>query len=70
MYTPTCPPPPHTHMRCSIGGATGYRVIELTGLTEGSTLIVGGKEVEVHIYVYIYIYVLYMCDVCAWADHE
>ena len=32
---------------CSIGGATGYRVSELTGLTEGSTLIVGGKEVEV-----------------------
>ena len=32
---------------CSIGGATGYRVSEVTGLMEGSTLIVGGKEVEV-----------------------
>lgn len=31
----------------SIGGATGYRLSEVSGLTEGSTLIVGGKEVEV-----------------------
>ena len=31
----------------SIGKGTGYRNSELSGLVEGSTLVVGGKEIEV-----------------------
>lgn len=41
----------HTHAH-SIGGATGYRASELTGLSDGSTLVVGGKEVEVATCIY------------------
>ncbi len=32
---------------CRIGKALGYKKSELSGLVEGSTLIVGGKEIEV-----------------------
>ena len=32
---------------CSIGRGTGYRSSELSGLVEGSTLVIGGKEIEV-----------------------
>ncbi len=39
--------------RCSIGGASGYRASEVTGLMEESTLAVGGKEVEVRNYVHL-----------------
>ena len=31
----------------SIGKTTGYRSSELAGLVEGSTLYIGGKEIEV-----------------------
>ena len=30
-----------------IGKATGYKLSELSGLVEGSTLVVGGKQIEV-----------------------
>ena len=40
MYTHGC-----TH---SIGKGTGYKLSELTGLVEGSTLVIGGKQIEVH----------------------
>ena len=32
---------------CSIGRGIGYKKSELRELTDGSTLVVGGKEVEV-----------------------
>ena len=40
VYTHGC-----TH---SIGKGTGYKLSELTGLVEGSTLVIGGKQIEVH----------------------
>ena len=35
-----------------IGKCTGYKLSELSGLSEGSTLVVGGKEIEVHVHVH------------------
>lgn len=32
---------------CSIGKGLGYKRSELAGLDEGSTLVIGGKEIEV-----------------------
>ena len=34
-------------MYTSIARGTGYRSSELTGLVEGSTLVIGGKQIEV-----------------------
>ena len=31
-----------------IGKATGYKLSELSGLVEGSTLVIGGKQIEVN----------------------
>ena len=39
----------------SIGKASGYKLSELSGLVEGSTLVIGGKQIEVCTYV------LYAC---------
>ena len=35
-----------------IGKATGYKLSELSGLVEGSTLIIGGKQIEVNLFIY------------------
>ena len=32
---------------CSIGKGLGYKRSELAGLDDGSTLVIGGKEIEV-----------------------
>jgi len=34
---------------CSIGKSTGYKAKELASLVEGSSLLIGGKEIEVPI---------------------
>ena len=39
-----------------IGKATGYKLSELSGLVEGSTLIIGGKQIEVNLH---YIHTMY-----------
>ena len=40
---------------CSIGRGTGYKPSELADMKEGSTLVVGGKEIEVQLaYMYPY----------------
>ena len=41
-----------------IGKATGYKMSELSGLVEGSTLVIGGKQIEVHLLIY---YTLFLC---------
>ena len=35
---------------CSIGKGTGYKAKELASLVEGSSLLIGGKEIEVQYY--------------------
>ena len=47
----------------SIGRGTGYKTSELSGLVEGSTLIVGGKEVEVLLNVHVHVALLYTIHV-------
>ena len=40
------------HLR--IGKATGYKMSELSGLVEESTLVIGGKQIEVHYTIHYY----------------
>ena len=40
-----------------IGKCTGYKLSELSGLSEGSTLVVGGKEIEVHVHAAAHVHV-------------
>ena len=50
-------------MSFSIGKSSGYKISELSGLVEGSSLIVGGKEIEVcmhvHNHVILSLYVIH-----------
>ena len=55
----------------SIGKGSGYKKSEVSGLVEGSTLLVGGKEIEVRkrtltVYVYpeCFILLAIMCIMC------
>ena len=43
MSNIACPP----YRLCSIGKGLGYKRSELSALDEGSTLVIGGKEIEV-----------------------
>ena len=37
------------YSHCSIGKGTGYKPSELANMKDGSTLIIGGKEIEVFV---------------------
>ena len=53
LYTELCSSNSYAEYMCvcSIGKGLGYKKSELSGLTEGSMLIIGGKEIEVFLYV-------------------